>query len=224
MAAPKKNEYWRLRTKHGRDRIFETPEDLLISFLDYVNLVEETNEEEKESIPFTIVDFCKYIKVNSHYLEDHQYLPILKDICFSKNLELYNQSKIPHQYLSKELNRRNLLIDSRPGYTDGDILRSKDSKPVKNEQEGTVYFIRAVGTKFYKIGFSKNHQRRLQDLNASSPFKIEIIAITHNNIYAFDIEQELHKMHAKNYVKNEWYKLGHKEVLNIKSIINNYNK
>lgn len=35
MAAPKKNEFWKSRSKHGRDKLFKTPEDLLQSAVDY---------------------------------------------------------------------------------------------------------------------------------------------------------------------------------------------
>lgn len=41
MAAPKGNKFWKLRSKHGRDKIFESPEILLDASLEFVNYCEE---------------------------------------------------------------------------------------------------------------------------------------------------------------------------------------
>ena len=35
MPAPKKNDFWKSRSKHGRDKLFKTPDDLLQSAVDY---------------------------------------------------------------------------------------------------------------------------------------------------------------------------------------------
>lgn len=35
MAAPKGNKFWKSRSKHGRDKLFATPEDLLESAVEY---------------------------------------------------------------------------------------------------------------------------------------------------------------------------------------------
>jgi hypothetical protein len=35
MPAPKKNQYWKARTTHGRDKIFETPQNLFEAACEY---------------------------------------------------------------------------------------------------------------------------------------------------------------------------------------------
>jgi hypothetical protein len=45
MAAPIGNQFWRLRSKHGRDRIFQTPDDLWNAAVEYFEAVEDSFEE-----------------------------------------------------------------------------------------------------------------------------------------------------------------------------------
>jgi hypothetical protein len=42
MAAPKNNEFWKLRSKHGRDKIFETPSIMVEACYEYFKWCEET--------------------------------------------------------------------------------------------------------------------------------------------------------------------------------------
>lgn len=41
MAAPEGNEFWKLRTKHGRDRLFEKPEELWEAACEYFQWCED---------------------------------------------------------------------------------------------------------------------------------------------------------------------------------------
>lgn len=41
MAAPKGNQFWKARSKHGRDKIFETPEILWEACIEYFEWVEQ---------------------------------------------------------------------------------------------------------------------------------------------------------------------------------------
>jgi hypothetical protein len=41
MAAPKNNEFWKLRSKHGRDKIFATPEIMLEAAYEYFKWCED---------------------------------------------------------------------------------------------------------------------------------------------------------------------------------------
>lgn len=42
MAAPKNNEFWKLRDKHGRDKLFKTPQSLLDSALEYLKWIQDS--------------------------------------------------------------------------------------------------------------------------------------------------------------------------------------
>lgn len=94
MAAPIGNQYWKLRSKDGRDKIFETPEDLADSINDYfqwcqLNPLKEaqvvkgksfdTDEKDGEVVttvknyeiievskmrPFTLEGMCNYLDIS----------------------------------------------------------------------------------------------------------------------------------------------------------------
>lgn len=80
MSAPVANEYWMMRTKHGRDRLFSDPKVLLKAAFDYFkwrenNPLYETDFRGKDAtevqIPkmraFTLNGLCIYLGVNSEY-------------------------------------------------------------------------------------------------------------------------------------------------------------
>jgi hypothetical protein len=82
MAARKGNQFWKARTKHGRDKIFKTPSIMFEAACDYFNWSE--NNPLKKAIVFqgvvtgneslmramTIKGLCIYWGVNSKYLND----------------------------------------------------------------------------------------------------------------------------------------------------------
>lgn len=83
MAAPKKNQWWKLRAKHGRDKIFKTPEDLWNACEEYFdatnqrkwNKVDFKGSDAKKvqiptDTPFTIQGLCLFLGVNSKYFND----------------------------------------------------------------------------------------------------------------------------------------------------------
>lgn len=49
MSAPKGNQFWKLRSKHGRDKIFSSPEILLEACLEYF---EETDKRKWKKIEY----------------------------------------------------------------------------------------------------------------------------------------------------------------------------
>ena len=80
MAAPKGNEFWKLRSKHGRDKIFKTPEIMLVAINEYFKWCEENplieidfkGKDAKEvELPrmraFTIHGLCLFLDVNTAY-------------------------------------------------------------------------------------------------------------------------------------------------------------
>jgi hypothetical protein len=80
MGAPEGNEFWKLRTKHGRDKIFQTPEimwDAACEYFQYCSdnpLIEvdfKGKDADEVHIPkmraFTIKGLCLYLDTNSEY-------------------------------------------------------------------------------------------------------------------------------------------------------------
>jgi hypothetical protein len=83
MGAPKGNQFWKARSKHGRDKIFKTPELMLDAACDYFQWVEDNplnksivyqgavSEGAEELMrAMTIKGLCIYWGVNSIYLSD----------------------------------------------------------------------------------------------------------------------------------------------------------
>lgn len=90
MAASKGNEFWKARSKHGRNKIFETPAVMLDAAYDYFQWVNDNplgksvvyqGKVSAKSEPLmramTIKGLCIFWGVNSFYLND-----------FVKNLDL----------------------------------------------------------------------------------------------------------------------------------------
>lgn len=80
MAAPEGNQFWKLRSKHGRDKIFETPEIMLEACYEYFeyqskqtwNKIDYRGKDVQEvliptSSPFTLTGLCIFLGVNTVY-------------------------------------------------------------------------------------------------------------------------------------------------------------
>ena len=80
--------FWKRRTKHGRDKIFKTPEILREAAYDYFQSVIDNPLKSEEIVkyrdyyetaqvnklkPFTIAGLCIYLGVNSKYFNDFEY-------------------------------------------------------------------------------------------------------------------------------------------------------
>ncbi|WP_298118098.1 terminase small subunit [Flavobacterium sp.] len=81
--APKGNQWWRLRTKHGRDKIFTTPEILMESAIEYFEATDQrkwnkTDFRGKDATkvliptdtPYTMSGLTLFLGVNEHYFND----------------------------------------------------------------------------------------------------------------------------------------------------------
>lgn len=83
MSAPKENQFWKLRTKHGRDKLFTDPDTLWEACVEYFQWCEDNPLMErdfrgKDATPvdlpkmraFTLQGLCLYLGVNTHYFND----------------------------------------------------------------------------------------------------------------------------------------------------------
>lgn len=74
MAAPLNNQFWKLRTKHGRDKLFGTPEILWEACAEYFEATDERKWIKKDWVgkdahevnretetPYTIAGLCVYL-------------------------------------------------------------------------------------------------------------------------------------------------------------------
>lgn len=80
MSAPKLNQFWKLRSKHGRDLIFSTPEILWEAAVEYFEATDarkwikkdwvgkDANEVMRETeTPYTISGLCLYLDVSREW-------------------------------------------------------------------------------------------------------------------------------------------------------------
>lgn len=83
MAAPKKNQFWKLRSKHGREKLFQTPDLLWEAACEYFEWCDKNPWKKCEAIksgdfagkivkvptqrPFTLTGLLLYIGANEAY-------------------------------------------------------------------------------------------------------------------------------------------------------------
>jgi hypothetical protein len=83
MAAPEGNQFWKLRSKHGRDKLFETPELLWEAACEYFQWCDDnplieidfkgkdaTQVKMPKMRAFTIHGLCIYLDCNTKYFND----------------------------------------------------------------------------------------------------------------------------------------------------------
>lgn len=88
MAAPKGNQFWKLRSKHGRDTLFETPELLWDAACEYFEWCDNNPLYEskafntkdsgivQEPVPkmraYTLTGLCLYLDCNTQYFNQFE--------------------------------------------------------------------------------------------------------------------------------------------------------
>lgn len=88
MAAPLGNQFWKMRSKHGRDRIFTEPNIMLEACYDYFRYQSEKMHNKKEAVkggeftgqiidvptitPFSFRLMCSYLHVHSLYFNEFE--------------------------------------------------------------------------------------------------------------------------------------------------------
>lgn len=101
MAAPKGNQFWKLRSKHGRDKLFKSPKLLLEAAHEYFEWCDgnpwlktksgetpkgSTSEEVPVQRPYTIRGFLHYVGANPSYWKQFKkanhkgFSPLIKEI------------------------------------------------------------------------------------------------------------------------------------------------
>ena len=85
MAAPKGNQFWKIRSKHGRDTLFETPDLLWDAACEYFDWCDKNpwhkvdykgSAVEKVDIPisrpYTIKGLCLYLNCSENYFRNFE--------------------------------------------------------------------------------------------------------------------------------------------------------
>ena len=89
MAAPKNNQFWKARSKHGRDKIFKTPEDLWNAAEEYFQWIEDNPLKEGKIFQYqgeivngsitkmramTITGLCRFLHITFPTWEEYKKL------------------------------------------------------------------------------------------------------------------------------------------------------
>lgn len=106
MAAPKGNEFWKVRTKHGRSKIFSTPEQLWDACCEYFEWVESHPLWEEKATQFqgkfikdkvskmramTIEGLYFYLKINKTTWYVYRERKEFKDVIHEAEQVIYSQ-------------------------------------------------------------------------------------------------------------------------------------
>lgn len=86
---------------------------------------------------------------------------------------------------------------------------ASSSKRKGTRKEGYVYLLECGGR--YKIGFSKDVERRIHQLD-TRPFKLNLVTKSKYLSDAYDWEQGLHDACADSMIDGEWYEFSESEV------------
>ena len=86
---------------------------------------------------------------------------------------------------------------------------------------GVLYILNALGTELYKIGITKNFERRFRDLANASPIPLVVVkyALCDNPHL---VEINLQNKFKKQLFKNEWFELSYDDFKYCSDFINRY--
>ncbi len=87
MGAPKNNQFWKARSKHGRDKVFSSPDVLWEASCEYFQWCDDNKWDGEKVRPYTIEGLCIFLGINSRTFRNYQskdeykdFLPILSTI------------------------------------------------------------------------------------------------------------------------------------------------
>lgn len=160
MSAPKGNQFWKLRSKHGRDKLFVTPELLWEAACEYFEWCEENPLYETKAFAFqgivtteklpvmramTLSQLCFYLNCDESYFRyfkstlkesDYDFLTVIKAI----ESTIYNQKfqGAAGNLLNGNIISRDLGLIDRSEMTVDDKARVLELFPDDNEFKENV--------------------------------------------------------------------------------------
>lgn len=109
-----------------------------------------------------------------------------------------------------ELN--NIIVEEKNNYENQFQSTSSKRIPAKNIQ-GFIYVFEASDNS-YKIGFSKNVKRRLNELSSMHSYPLKLI-IEKDFDNVVKVEQFLHKKYVNNRLNGEWFRFTKEELSDV---------
>jgi hypothetical protein len=130
MGAPAGNQFWKLRSKHGRDKLFATPELLWKAACEYFQWCEDNpitdtrsfGGKQKIQRPFTMQGLCLYLRCNTAYFRQfkevcsNDFSTIIQDIedtIYQQKFELAAIGILKDNFIARELGlKENSQVDT----------------------------------------------------------------------------------------------------------------
>lgn len=119
----------------------------------------------------------------------------LKKLKTNNNKDLFRVFKLQYKIEPK---------DAYELYLKEKQKEKEEKERLRNEITGYVYVIGNVDHKVCKIGYSKNPERRIKDLQTGYPYTLSILRKFKSNMV---IEKELHEKYDKYRLNGEWFRL-----------------
>ena len=158
MAAPEKNNFWTLRSKHGRDKIFETPQNLLDAVSEYFAWADNNPWHKNEAIkggdkageivqvptqrPYTLKALCHFLDIDFNtwllYKEREEFKQVVSridDFIYNQKFEGAAVGAFNANIIARDLG----LVDKKDTTSDGESLNKgffdllKQKRKVKQE-------------------------------------------------------------------------------------------
>ncbi|HEY0055406.1 MAG TPA: terminase small subunit [Pedobacter sp.] len=155
MSAPIGNQFWKQRSKHGRDKLFANPQLLWEAACEYFTWCEENpildprsfGGKQKIQRPFTMQGLCLYLDANTAYFrtfksqlpsEEKDFntvISIIEETVYQQKFENAAIGVFNHSIIARDLG----LVDNKDVKTNGESFNKgfgdflKKSKPANNE-------------------------------------------------------------------------------------------
>jgi hypothetical protein len=85
---------------------------------------------------------------------------------------------------------------------------------LKKYPNSNIYVLKAINHNYFKIGVSQNIERRLRDVNSSSPIEVELL-FSKKIRNAYDLERFIHELIKDYHLRNEWFEIDDYSVLEL---------
>lgn len=187
--------------------------------IDYKNFVNENRKEIKKSIPKngTIVKYTGERKT-TYEGEEWKYLKITDNRLIAKPEYRGYIPKIGVIPLDKDFKELRSYSE-RIAINLFEIIDKKEQ--TKASSIGYVYILNVTDTNIYKIGYSKNANKRIDSIKTSSPLEIELLKV-YKCYNALQVEKELHNLFKPNRTNREWFKLNSNDLDILQNFVSDF--
>lgn len=150
MGAPKENQFWKLRSKHGRDKIFSEPDVLWEAACEYFEWCEKNPLTEQDWVgkegdevtknlmrPFTLSGLCVFLDCDEQTLKNYGTKEVNKDFfgIYTRISQIIRTQKFEGAAVG--LFNANIIARDL-GLSDSNVLKGDKDNPIEHKYELTL--------------------------------------------------------------------------------------